>query len=266
AQKAAADAKRNKAPMVILAGESAVGTELEGGTGITKKQPSYPKTEAEQVKASRAGDPDSLLGQGKIIDAVLETAINTDLSGTLRAIVSRDVYAEGGRRILIPKGSRMVGTYDTAIRRGQSRVFVVWNRVLRPDGVDMVITSPGADQLGRAGVEGKVDNKYLEIFSNSILFSTLSVAFAYGAEKATGAGGVNEKENTSGSVTTSGTPTDLAVADAVDNFGNTVKSISSDLVSTKPTITVDQGTRVKVFINKDVVFPKEFETGILVIR
>lgn len=262
--------QRVKAPMVAGGGGGSAltkGLELEGGAAASSKASSYPKTTAQQVDASKAGDTDRMIAQGKIIDAVLETAINTDLSGILRAVVSRDVYAESGKVILVPKGSRLVGSYDTAVKRGQKRVYVIWNRVIRPDGIDMMITSPGSDLLGRAGVEGKVDNKYLEIFSNSILLSTLQVAFAYGAEQITGANGVSEKENTTGSVTTSGSPTDLAVADAVNQFGSTVKSITSDLVNVKPTITVDQGTRLKVFVNKDVIFPAEVTgNNVLVIR
>ncbi len=261
--------QRVKAPMIAGSGGGGGGTgvELEGGAAAATKKSSYPKTQAQQVEASRAGDTDRMVAQGKIIDAVLETAINTDLSGILRAVVSRDVYAESGKIILIPKGSRLIGSYDTAVKRGQSRVYVIWNRVIRPDGIDMIITSPGSDLLGRAGVEGKVDNKYLEIFSNSILLSTLQVAFAYAAEEVTGADGVSEKENATGSVTTSGSPTDLAVADAVNQFGSTVKTITGDLVNVKPTITVDQGTRLKVFVNKDVIFPPEVTGGnTLVIR
>jgi type IV secretion system protein VirB10 len=201
------------------------------------------------------------LAQGKIIDAVLETAINTDLSGILRAVVSRDVYAEQGRRILVPKGSRLVGSYDTQIKRGQSRIFVIWNRVITPNGIDMIINSPGSDQLGRAGVEGKVDNKYFEVFGNSILLSTISVAFAFATEEITGADGLSEQENTTGSITTTGSPSDVAVVNAIEDFGSVVNEITQDVVSIKPTITVDQGTRLKVFVNKDVVFPSDLQSG-----
>jgi type IV secretion system protein VirB10 len=243
------------------------GLELEGGAQATKSMANYPKTNAAQVQASRAGDPEAMIAQGKIIDAVLETAINTDLSGILRAEVSRDVFAEAGKEVLIPKGSRLIGTYDTAVKRGQKRVYIIWNRVIRPDGIDMIITSPSSDQLGRAGAEGEVDNKYLEIFSNSILLSTIQVAFAYAAQEATGSEGTTQKENTTGSVQTTGKPADLAVVDAVNSFGGTVKSITSDLVSVRPTITVEQGTRLKVFVNKDVIIPEgELGKSVLVIR
>jgi type IV secretion system protein VirB10 len=171
------------------------------------------------------------------------------------------VYAEQGRRILVPKGSRLVGSYDTQIKRGQSRIFVIWNRVITPNGIDMIINSPGSDQLGRAGVEGKVDNKYFEVFGNSILLSTISVAFAFATEEITGADGLSEQENTTGSITTTGSPSDVAVVNAIEDFGSVVNEITQDVVSIKPTITVDQGTRLKVFVNKDVVFPSDLQSG-----
>jgi type IV secretion system protein VirB10 len=260
---------RLKSPMGAATGGGSPikGLQLEGGAEATKGLANYPKTTAAQVQASRAGDPEAMIAQGKIIDAVLETAINTDLSGILRAEVSRDVFAEAGQEVLIPKGSRLIGTYDTAVKRGQKRVYIIWNRVIRPDGIDMIITSPSSDQLGRAGAEGEVDNKYLEIFSNSILLSTIQVAFAYAAQEATGSEGTTQKENTTGSVQTTGKPADLAVVDAVNSFGSTVKSITSDLVSVRPTITVEQGTRIKVFVNKDVIIPEgELGKSVLVIR
>ncbi len=252
--------------LVVNGGGGFLGALQGGAVGAVNPEDAYPETDAVQVEATRAGDPNSLIAQGKIIDAVLETAINTDLTGILRAVVSRDVYAESGKRILIPKGSRLVGSYDTAVKRGQSRVFIVWNRVIRPDGVDMAINSPGSDQLGRAGSEGEVDNKYFEIFSNSVLLSTISVGFAYAVEKATDADGLDERENTSGSTTTSGKPTDFAVVEAVEDFGDVIKDISTDIVTLKPTITVDQGTRLKVFVNKDVKFPDAFTSQVRFIR
>ena len=115
---------------------------------------------------------------------MLETAINTDLPGTLRAIVSRDVFAESGKEVMIPKGSRIIGTYNTGISRGQRRVMIVWTRLIRPDGLDIEIGSPGVDSLGRAGVEGDVDNKYAEIFSAAILTSVVTIGAATAAESA----------------------------------------------------------------------------------
>lgn len=249
---------RINTPMIVVGNSSGALDSIlnpqnsSGGAGGT----SVPKASSRFI-----GDTTSMIAQGKVIDAVLETAINTDLQGFIRAVVSRDVYAESGKEILIPKGSRLVGQYSAEIRRGQGRIFIVWERVIRPDGVDISLESPGVDPLGRQGLKGDMDNKYFEIFSNAFLFSTFNFAFATLAESATGSEGVSETSNPDGTRTTSGKASDRALTESVQNFGNTIKSVAGDLVSVKPTMTIDQGTRLKVFVNKDLFFdhdkPKE---------
>jgi type IV secretion system protein VirB10 len=233
---------------------------------IIYNQEALKKTAAPQVEVTISGDPATTIFQGKMIDAVLETAINTDLPGNLRAIVSRDIYAEEGNEVMIPKGSRLVGTYNTEVKRGQARVLIIWNRVIRPDGVDVAIASPGVDSLGRSGMAGDVDNKFLEVFGNSVLLSSLSVAFAYGTETVTGSEGTTETRNQDGSRTVSGTNVDSAVKGSVDNFTSTAKGFIGDYAELRPTITVDQGAKLKVFVNRDLIFPDAARSQVKVLR
>ena len=214
------------------------------------------KTSANQAKATLVGrDMGSIVAQGKMIDAVLETAINTDLPGQLRAVVSRDVYAEQGKNILLPKGTRLIGSYQSEIKRGQRRVQVVWTRAIRPDGIDVALDSPGTDQLGRSGVEGIVDNKYFEIFSNAVLISSITAGVGILADGASSSDGITTTTNTDGSSTSTGSAADFAISDGVRNIGDLSKDLLKDLIQVKPTITVDQGTRIKVFVNRDLIFP-----------
>lgn len=108
--------------------------------------------------------PDATIMQGEFIRGVLETAINSDLPGQVRAVVAQDVYSFDGRRILIPSGSRLVGDYRAGITRGQERIFIVWTRLIRPDALSIQLGSFGTDSLGRTGMTGVVDRKYLERF------------------------------------------------------------------------------------------------------
>ena len=213
------------------------------------------KTGASQVEATTSGDPATTIFQGKVIDAVLETAINTDLPGNLRAIVSRDIYSEEGNQVMVPKGSRLVGTYNADVKRGQARVLIIWNRVIRPDGVDVAIASPGIDTLGHSGMAGDVDNKYLEVFGNAALLSTLTVAFAEISDSATGSKGTQTATAANGTTTTSQTNVDTATQDAVQNFTGVAKGFLDNYLQVRPTITVDQGTKIKVFVNRDLIFP-----------
>jgi type IV secretion system protein VirB10 len=263
-------------------------------------------TSAAQVRASKIGDIALTIAQGKVIDAVLETAINTDMPGMIRAIISRDIYSEAGKNILLPKGSRLIGTYRSEVKRGEKRVGVVWNRVIRPDGIDVIIDSPGIDQIGRSGVAGDVDNKYFEIIANAVLASTFTVGWAFVTDAADtalkkkiptssgnnggsapadrqarinalvaakvpieqaiaivdaiGSGGNNRTTttNTDGSKTTTSNDsvTDAAIRDASTNINDAIKEATKNSLNTTPTITVDQGTKIKVFVQRDLLFPK----------
>ncbi len=225
------------------------------------------KTQAEQAKATLiARDMSAVVAQGKIIDAVLETAINTDFPGMLRAVISRDVYAETGKNILLPKGSRLIGRYQSDVKRGQRRVQVVWSRVIRPDGIDIAIESPGTDQLGRSGIEGEVDNRWMEIFGSSLLVSIISIGAAIGAETITDSDGVSETNNSDGSRTRSGKASDFAIVEGVENFGDVASDLAKDVIKIQPTITVKQGTNVKVFVNRDLIFPASVATDVRYVR
>ena len=220
-------------------------------------------TAAETVVATRLSNLQLTIAQGKIVNAILETAINTDLPGTLRAIISRDVFAEAGKRILIPKGSRLIGTYNTGILRGQRRVMIVWTRVIRPDGVDIMIGSPGVDSLGRAGVEGYVDNKYTESFSAAFLTSVISLGVGIAADHTT-KGTNTTTTNTDGSTTNSGSAGSTAANQTVQSLGAVGSGIVNDMLDLRPTITIDQGTRINVFVNKDLIFPGSTTNGMFI--
>jgi type IV secretion system protein VirB10 len=126
------------------------------------------------AKATQMGDLSRVVPQGTLIAAVLESAINSDLPGAVRGVVSRDVRSFDGSRILIPRGSRLVGEYKSSASVGQTRAFVVWSRIISPTGVSIEIASPAVDRLGQGGVEGAVDNNFFERFGASILLTVLN--------------------------------------------------------------------------------------------
>lgn len=224
-------------------------------------------TTAEKAIATGLNNLNMTIAQGKIINAVLETAVNTDLPGTLRAIVSRDTYAETGRDVLIPKGSRLIGTYNTGVIRGQNRVMIVWTRLIRPDGVDIMIGSPGIDELGRAGITGIVDNKLYDIFSAAILTTMLSIGAAVASDAVLpvdSGTSSSTTSNTNGNTTTTSTPAQQAAATAVTDFGATAKEVVQRIVDVRPTITIDQGTLVNVFVNRDLTFPSNLGGGVFI--
>jgi type IV secretion system protein VirB10 len=181
------------------------------------------------VRATRLADPASTVVQGTLIPAVLETAIDTDVPGYVRAVVSQDVRSFDGSRVLIPRSSRLIGEYKAASQAGQRRAFLMWTRLVRPDGVSIALASPAADFTGQAGIGGQVNSHFFSRFGSAILLSILGGA----STLATGG---------AGTVIVSGAGQSAASA-AVQSNGNR-----------GPTIKVQQGQPVRVFTARDLIF------------
>lgn len=219
------------------------------------------------VKARAFRRTDAMIAEGTMIRGFLETAINTDLPGMVRAVVREDVYSLDGRRILIPKGSRLTGEYRSGLVRGQKRVFIVWNRVIRSDGVSVDIVSPGADSLGRGGLGGRVDTHWLERYGNAIMLSLVGGVSEYLSSLAHDNDGSQQRQ-----VTTVDPVTGQSITVTYGGNGSQrdARSIAFDKSSTAlqqlaqeafrdsqnipPTIYVDQGTPVVVFVRRDLDF------------
>ena len=176
--------------------------------------------------------------QGKMLDAELETAINTDLPGQLRAIVSAPLYAEQGRQPLLTAGSRLVGVYNSAVRKGQVRVFAIWNRAIRPDGVEITLDSNATDTLGRSGMVGETDTHFVQTFGMSVLLSII------GAGTSNLNVGPDTRYNSA----------DEYRRQVQQSFGRTADRVLGPYASIPPTNTVRQGTPIKVFLNRDLDF------------
>lgn len=129
---------------------------------------------SDTAHASQMHDLSRVIPQGFVIPAVLETAIDSDLPGSVRAVVSRDVRGFDGSQVLIPRGSKLIGQYKSAAAIGQTRAFVVWSRIITPTGVSIDVGSPATDRLGRGGLEGRADTHFFQRFGASILLSVVS--------------------------------------------------------------------------------------------
>ena len=186
-------------------------------------------------EASQLAFPERTLSQGSVIQAALQTAINSDLPGSVVAVVSEPVPAFSGDQILIPRGSRLFGQYRSGIELNQKRILILWTRVLTPDGTSIEIASVGGDQLGRSGLTGIVDTKFAERFGGAALISLIGAAPAVAA---------NSADNETASEVLQGVSEDLEDA---------VGSVIAEQVSISPTIYIDQGASVTVLVDRDVV-------------
>ena len=123
--------------------------------------------------AIQSVNPATTVTQGTMIPAILETAINTDVPGYVRAVVSQDVRSHDGSRVLIPRSSRLVGQYQSGLQAGERRAYVVWQSLIRPDGVTVQLQSPATSFDGTAGLEGEVDTHFFSRFGSAMLLSVI---------------------------------------------------------------------------------------------
>lgn len=221
-------------PLPVDAMQGAAGAQPPPGPSYDQQPQSSTASRAvdRSIQAGRLANPASTVIQGTLINAVLETAIDSTSPGQTRAIVTRNVYGFDGTRILIPRGTRLYGTYESNVALGQKRAQIRWTRLLTPNGVTVALDSPAADPLGRAGVQAKVNNHFIQRLGNAIL----GTASAVGSSLMTSNMG--------------NSPVVVAVPGAAQ--AATQVAPSSNQIT--PTLTVRQGTRISVFVQHDLDF------------
>ena len=157
----------------------------------------------------------------------------------VRAITTRDIYSLSGGNRLIPSGSTIVGQYSSGIVQGQSRLLMVWNRIERSDGVIVTLNSPGTDAIGRAGLGADiVERHFLERFGASALLSIL------GGYTAIGGVGSQDQYNSKSQYR-------MGVASSLQQ---TASQTLEDNIGIKPTLSINQGARINVFVAHDLDF------------
>jgi len=180
--------------------------------------------------ATASFNPTTTIAQGTMIPAVLETAINTDLPGYVRAVVSADIRSFDGKAVLVPRSSRLVGEYKSGLQAGQKRAYVIWTRLIRPDGISVALNSPAVTFSGETGLAGRVNSHFFERFGSAML---LSVVGNLG----------NIIGNNSSTIVLGGCQS--AAAAAIGQTGQIA-----------PTVKVRQGLPIRVFTARDLDFSK----------
>lgn len=190
-------------------------------------------TMARRARASALANRSATVPQGTLIPAVLETAFDSTRPGFARAIVSRDVRGFDGSRILVPRGSRLVGEYQSNTSPGQNRAMITWTRLLRPDGMMIAIDSPAVDPVGRGGVRASVNTHFWERFKGALLQTTMNVGSMFATRS-------------SGSVL-------VAMPGSTQN----TPSPATRPGSIAPTLKVPAGTSISIFVAHDLDFGGE---------
>ena len=213
-------------------GVAPAGTESNTSTGNDFLDAAASRS-VQVARAEQLKDVHRLVPQGRTIPAILETAISSDLPGQLRARVSRDVWSADATTILIPRGSTLIGEYSSDISLGQSRVLVAWNRVITTDQRSIMIGSRGVDALGRAGVTGNVQHHFGLKFEAAFFISIFTGISNIGSRT------FNNSDNGS-------------FGEGSSQFGDSASEPLEEYLSIPPTIWVDQGENINVFVSRDL--------------
>ena len=178
---------------------------------------------------------------GTILPCVMTQGINSDLPGQIGCMISQNVYdTVTGRYLLLPQGTKAIGTYDSRVAYGQERVLVVWTRLLRPDGSTLSLEGmPGVDLSGYAGLTGKVNNHYVRLLAGVVLGSILGAS----SQIAVGANSQNPGF------------AELAIQGAGQNINEAGQQITRKNLNIQPTIQVPPGGRLNIFATKDLILP-----------
>jgi type IV secretion system protein TrbI len=180
---------------------------------------------------------------GTVIPALTISGANSELPGLVTGQVKQDVYDSAtGQHLLIPAGSRTVGTYDSAINSGQSRIFVAWQRIIFPDGSSITLDSmPGADQSGVAGFKDQVNNHYVRTFGQAFLLSLFSAGIQLSQPRGAVSGTYNAQQ--------------IGAAAIGQQLGMLGMQIARKNLNMAPTLEIRPGFEFTIVVNKDMIIP-----------
>lgn len=217
-------------------------TRAEAAQQWMKDQQKNEATDSDGLYA-RPAHNDTVIMEGTMLDAAFLTAVNTDLPGDVTAIITRDVYdsMEPERYLLIPKGSKLIGSYNSDVNIGQERIMMAFKRLIFPDGSSInLLGMSGSDTMGRSGLVGDVDNHFLKMFGASFLIAGVSKL-------------VTPKQPVNVNVYGQGG------GQLITETGAILTDISGRILrrneNVPPTITIPAGDRFNVRVNKDMHLP-----------
>jgi type IV secretion system protein VirB10 len=193
------------------------------------------------------------LRAGSVIPAVLLTGINASLPGTIIAQVRDDVFdSVTGGQLLVPRGTRIVGTYDSRVVQGQRRVLVAWNRLLYPDGSSLDLQGmAGVDLAGYAGFGANVDEHLNKAFTSALLLSIIGA-------------GAQVSQSQQGTSVYTAPSIGQSIAGAVgQQIGNTSIQLTQRQLQIPPTLDVPPGYLFDVLVDRDIVLSGPYVSGVL---
>ncbi len=192
--------------------------------------------------ASVVKNPDMVITEGTVVPCTLQTAINTQLAGFVTCVIPVDVRGTGGNVVLLDRGTKIVGQIESGLMQGQDRVFVLWTRAETPNHVIISLNAPGADELGRAGLAGAVDNHWWDRFGGALMLTLVQGSLNAGTALAANSGG-----NNNGAA--------LGYVYSAQSAGGQVANTAlGNSINIPPTLNKNQGDTISVFVVQDLDF------------
>lgn len=215
------------------------GNQQSATTTAEKEEKQAAKPSANPSSLDAATGKTYVLFEGTILETVLLNRLNGDFNGPAECLLTNGIYSHDRQHLLIPSGTKVLGEAKRVEAFGQTRLAVVFHRLIMPDGYSVSLDQfKGMNQIGDTGLRDKVNNHYFKIFGASLAVGAI--------------GGISEA-GSSGLLTQSGTQSiEVGVG---QSMGQTSQRILDKFLNILPTITVREGHRVKIYLSGDLALP-----------
>ncbi len=194
------------------------------------------------------GNRNFILAKGSFIDCALQTRLDSTVPGMTACVITRNIYSDNGKVLLLERGSTVTGEYQSNMKHGMARIFVLWNRIKTPNGIVIALDSPGTDQLGGSGLPGYVDNHFWDRFGGALLLTLINSA-AQGLSSYVGnlssQAGLQQNFNGGGGGSASAQ--------------NVATEALRNSINIPPTLYKNQGEQVGIYVARDLNFSSVYD-------
>jgi type IV secretion system protein VirB10 len=218
------------------------GNELGGASGGMAEMLTATHTPAR--KAGMLGNRNFILAKGSFIDCALQTRLDSTVPGMTACVITRNIYSDNGKVLLVERGSTVSGEYRSNMKQGMARIYVLWNRIKTPNGVVINLDSPGTDQLGGAGVPGYVDNHFWQRFGGALMLSMVDDVARGLTSNSSSSGNSQFNFNSTGEATQ-----------------NMATEALKNTINIPPTLYKNQGEQVGIYIARDLDFSSVYDVA-----